>query len=104
MRVLRRRPLPKPIILAAGDKLIMSYTEVDGVVRTERVTTFAVITPHRSIRVEEAVLVEGELDGQYVIGGLLVEAPPSLADLQADASAAIAIDARRRHAAKQGRR
>jgi hypothetical protein len=99
MKILRRRPLQKPIILAAGDKLIMSYVEIDGVVRTERVTTFAVISPHRSIRVEEAVLVEGEVDGRYAIGGLVIEASPSMADLQADATAAIAIDARR-HATK----
>lgn len=73
MKILSRTKLPKPIILAAGDKLVMSYVEIDGVVRHEHETSFAVITPHRAITVDEAVLFEIEHEGRYMIGGLLVE-------------------------------
>jgi hypothetical protein len=73
MKVLGRKVLDRPIILGAGDRFVMSYVEVDGVVRTERVTAFAVIMPSRAITVDEAVLIEAEIDGKYAVGGLLLE-------------------------------
>jgi hypothetical protein len=73
MRILGRKLLDRPVILGAGDRLAMSYVEVDGVVRTERVTTFAVVVPSRAITVDEAVLIETEVGGRYAVGGLLLE-------------------------------
>lgn len=73
MKILGRKVLDRPIILADGDRFVMSYIEVDGVVRTERVTAFAVVSPTRAITVDEAVLIEAEIDGKYAVGGLLLE-------------------------------
>lgn len=73
MRVLSQRTLPRPVILAASDKLVMTYVEVEGVVRHERETTLGVVAPSRQITVDQAVLFEMEMEGRYIIGAVLVE-------------------------------
>lgn len=73
MKILGRKVLGRPIIMADGDRVVMSYIEIDGVVRTEKVTAFAVVAPTRAITVDEAVLIEAEIDGKYAVGGLLIE-------------------------------
>lgn len=73
MRIIGRKKLDKPIMLAKGDRLTLNYVEVDGVIRTERSTIFAAIIPWRPITVDQVVMVETELDGSYAVGGLLVE-------------------------------
>ena len=74
MQIIGRMKLAKPIILAAGDELVMNYIEIDGVVRYERSVTFAVIVPHRPITVTEAVLFETYHDGRYAMGAMVLEA------------------------------
>ncbi len=74
MRVIARKKLDKPIMLGAGDQLIMSYVEIDGVVRNYKVSQFAVVKPYRAVTVDEALLVEAEFEGRYIVGGMLVEA------------------------------
>lgn len=73
MRIIGRKKLDRPIMLAKGDRLTLNYVEVDGVIRTERSTIFAAIIPWRPITVDQVVMVETELDGSYAVGGLLVE-------------------------------
>jgi hypothetical protein len=84
MKILSRKKLSKTIILAGDDSLVMAYREINGVVRTERMTTFAVISPPRSVRVNAALLVETVIDGAYAIGALLVEEPDSASVLKAE--------------------
>ena len=77
MRVLGRKKLDRPIILGAGDSLVMSYVEVDGVVRNEKVTRFVVIKPQRAVTVDETVLFESEFEGRFVVGAMLLEVKPN---------------------------
>lgn len=74
MHVIGRVKLENPIIMANGDRLRLVYVEINGVVRVERPTTFAVIKPDRAITVTEAVLFEQEFDGRYALGAMLLEA------------------------------
>lgn len=73
MRIIGRKKLDRPIMLAKGDRLTLNYVEIDGVIRTEKSTIFAAIIPWRPITVDQVVMVETELDGSYAVGGLLVE-------------------------------
>jgi hypothetical protein len=91
MKILERRKLKKTIILAAGDQAVVSYREIDGVVRTERMTTLVMIDPPRSIRVNEALLVETLVDGVYAIGALLVETPDTSVELKQEAVRKVAV-------------
>lgn len=91
MKILSRHRLKRTIILAAGDKLTMNYVEVDGVVRTERMTSFAVIAPEHSVRVNEAVLIECLVDGAHAIGALLIETPDTAVELKKEATAKVAV-------------
>jgi hypothetical protein len=74
MKMLGRQKLDKPIVLGVGDKFVMTYVEIDGVVRTERTTALAVVVPHRAITVDQAVMFETEIDGRYAVGTMVLEA------------------------------
>lgn len=74
MKMLGRQKLDKPIMLGLGDKFVLTYVEIDGVVRTERTTSLAVVVPHRAITVDAAVLFETEIDGRYAVGAMVLEA------------------------------
>lgn len=74
IRMLRRLLLPEKILLGAGDQIRLTYIEINGVVRTERTIEIAKMMPYRSTLVNEALMVEGEVYGRYVMGVLLAEA------------------------------
>lgn len=74
MKVIRRRMLSKRIILGAGDEMTLTYVEIDGVVRNVKETTIAKMIPYRGTLVDEALIVEGEFEGRYMIGTMLLEA------------------------------
>lgn len=73
MHVIGRVKLEDPIIMAEGDLLRLAYISIDGVVRFERNTTFAILRPGRPVTVTEAVLFEREFEGRYAIGAMLLE-------------------------------
>jgi hypothetical protein len=60
--------------MALGDQFVMNYVEINGVVRTEHPTLLATIVPRRAILVDHAVMFETEIDGQYALGAMVVEA------------------------------
>lgn len=80
MKVLSHSKLSRPVLLAASDKLVMSYVEVDGVVRHERETVLGVVAPSRQVAVDQAVLFEDEFEGRYVIGVILTEVDNDVAE------------------------
>jgi hypothetical protein len=73
MILIGRHSLERPLILATWDRLTMSYIEVDGVVRTERRTDYAILKVPRVIIATEVALFESEFEGRYMVGGMLIE-------------------------------
>ena len=74
MKFLGRQKLDKPIMLGLGDKFVINYVEINGVVRTEHSVSLGILVPHRAITVDHAVIFETEVDGHYAVGAMVVEA------------------------------
>ena len=76
MKFLGRQKFDQPIMLALGDKFVINYIEINGVVRTERSVSLGILVPHRAITVDHAVIFETEVDGRYAVGAMVLEAKP----------------------------
>lgn len=76
MRLILRRELDRPIMLGLGDRLAISYVEIEGVVRHEHETTIAIVKPHRAITVTEVATFETEFEGRKGYVAMLLEKKP----------------------------
>ena len=80
MKMKLGRKFDPPLILAAGDFIRLEYIMVDGVVRHERYTTIAGMTPDRQMIIDESVVYETEIEGRRAIGVMLLERNKEIAD------------------------